>query len=306
MAHAKGRVEYQILTEGANMELFGFDVPMKLNPCSLNGKKQDAEGEYVNLYVRITEKCNASCAFCEFRDNKSKNKFDLYKFYYVLNEVNKKVRVNKVTFTGGEPTMISDVLNDALGMVKEINQDIFTVINSNGFALGSVDFHNVDSYALSRHGIGSENNDAFNTTVMSDKMLNSLDISTKEKIHITCNLDKSRTATTEDMYRLINHYSKMGFHDFGFVTLMEVNEYCKANKIDFRSLDLDSMSNTIRSRAYNNENACFCANYLTYDDEGTVNRWYARHYCDRTRADSTLVYDLNKLKIGFNGDVILG
>lgn len=289
------------------MILFGHEVAMKTVPCAYNGKPDKNPGDdYVNLYVRLTNKCQASCEFCEFRCNEDKTKFDFYKFHYIIHELNKRLRINKISFTGGEPTLESQMLNQCLMSVKEINPKIFTVVNSNGLNLNHVNFEVLDSYALSRHAIGDENQTVFKTgNIKTDAALAKLEESTKKKIHISCNLDKNHVGTPARMYEFINHYSKLGFHDFGFVTLMEVNDYCRENKVDFQKLKLDTMKNTRRVCTFNDGDSCFCANYVTFDDEGDLNRWYARHYCDSTKAASTLVYDLNYLKVGFNGKTIL-
>lgn len=288
------------------MNIFGHEVPLKVNPCAYNGKVGKADDDqYVNLYIRLTNHCNAACDFCEFRDNKDKTKFDFYKFFYAIQELNKRVRINKISFTGGEPTIEWKMLNRCLHEVKTINQKIFTVVNSNGMHMNHVNFEYLDSYALSRHGIGIANNAVFKCDVISDEKLAKLEESIKNKIHLSCNLSKMEIDSPDLMYQYINHYSKLGFHDFGFVTLMAVNQFCKENKVDFQKLKLEEMQNTRRVCTFNDGKACCCANYVTFDDEGDLNRWYARHYCDSTRAESTLVYDLDHLKIGFNGDTIL-
>lgn len=287
------------------MNIFGHEIPMKVQPCAYNGIEQKPDADYVNIYVRITDHCNASCSFCEFRDNTNTKPFDFYKLYYALNEINKQVRINKVSFTGGEPTIEWELLNKCLKMVKNINSNIFTVINSNGFAMNKIDFEHLNSFAMSRHGIASANDSIFKCNVRNDEYLSNLDESIKDKIHLSCNLIKGHIDSNEKMYEYITHYSKLGFHDFGFVTLMGVNEYCKQNIVDFKKLDLTAMKNTIRACTFNDRNACFCANYITHDDNGELNRWYARHYCDSTKAESVLVFDIDHLKIGFNGATIL-
>lgn len=289
------------------MNLFGHEVPLKKVGCAYNGKldKTSMKGdEYINLYVRITDKCNASCNFCEFRDNKTSRTFDFYKFYYILHELSQKVKINKISFTGGEPTLEWEMINQCLKHINRIDPKIYTIVNSNGLHLNRINFEYLNSFALSRHGFDQQNRDIFNCNVKSDFDLSQLEQCVKDKIHISCNLQKKYISTPLDMYEFISSYSKIGFHDFGFVTLMEVNDFCRENKVDFRTLNLEEMPNTRRVCTFNDQNACFCANYITFDDEGELNRWYARHYCDMNKADSTLVYDLDHLKIGFNGSTI--
>ena len=287
------------------MQLFGHEIPMKNIPCAYNGIVQKPDTDYVNIYVRVTDHCNAKCSFCEFRNNVNGKKLDFYKLYYALHEINKKIRINKISFTGGEPTFECNLVNRCLEMVKDLNPKIFTVINSNGFGLNHINFEYLNSYALSRHGMELQNNEIFGCKVQTDEYIANLEDSIKNKIHLSCNLIKGYIDSPIGMYDYISHYSKLGFHDFGFVTLMGVNDYCKEHMIDFKKLDLVNMKNTIRVCTFNNQNSCFCANYITHDNEGELNRWYARHYCDNTNAESTLVFDIDHLKIGFNGAKIL-
>lgn len=287
------------------MNLFGCEVPLKIIPCTYNGVEQKPDGDnYVNLYVRLTDTCNAACEFCEFR-NRNLTSFDFYKFYYVLHELKKKVRINKISFTGGEPTFQWELLNECLRLVKSLDENIFTIVNSNGFNLHHVNFEYLNSFALSRHGIEFQNYEIFQCDVMSDMELKGLEQCIKDKIHLSCNLIKGYIDDEKDMYDFINHYSRLGFHEYGFVSLMKVNEYCRSNHVDFMKINLNQMKNTRRVCTFNDKNACFCANYVTFDDDGDLNRWYARHYCDMTKADSNLVFDIDHLKVGFNGPVIV-
>lgn len=292
--------------EGASMELFGHEVPMKEFDCAYNGVVSDKPNvPYVNLYVRLTDLCNANCMFCEFRSAKNRE-FDFDKFIETITYLNSKLRLNRVSFTGGEPTINTQLLNRCIKATKELNPKIFTIVNSNGLAMEMIDFEYVNSYSLSRHAIGDQANvEVFNCkSVIKDEELRKLDDSIKQKIHISCNLLPGNVDSAEKMFEFMTHYAELGFDDFGFVTLMEVNEFCQKNKVDFRDIDLSKMKNTSRKCTFNDGDSCFCANYITYAEDGSLFRWYARHYCGSKNDHSNLVFDHDQLKIGFNGPTI--
>ena len=67
----------------AIVKLFGKDLVVKDNHCSLNGKPGDPiDVPYINMYVTMTNACNAKCAFCCNEKNAcTKVNFNFYKFY---------------------------------------------------------------------------------------------------------------------------------------------------------------------------------------------------------------------------------
>lgn len=293
-----------------DMNIFDSNVQLKKHTCAYNGGLPKVIQEpYVNLYVRLTNRCQMKCKFCEYHSY-TLEKFDFYKFYYVLNELRKNVRINKISFTGGEPTLEVALLNQCLQQVKSIDTEIFTVVNSNGINIKAINYDFLDSCALSRHDTLESNLEVIfgndSSLNITNDYLKKLPSKIKEKIHISCNLIKGYIDNTQKMYDFIEAYSKLGIHDFGFVSLMKINDYCKEHFIDFADLQIESkMKNTIKSQEYSYNQACKCANYLCRTDDGELNRLYARYYCDHTNVDSTLVYDINVLRNGFKGKVII-
>jgi len=286
------------------MNIFGKEIQIKSEYCSFNGTKQTKQDPHINLYVRITDKCQASCSFCEYNNNKSEREFDFYKFYYVLNELKKTIKINKVSFTGGEPTLEIENLNKCLSIVKELDKNIFTVVNSNGFNLSAINISNVNSISLSRHTWKNQK-EIFKADVISDKALEEISIDMKKKIHISCNLIKGNVYNKENVETFINHYSNLGFHDFGFVSLMPVNEYCKTNFVDFKDIDFESIENLIKTKEFTYGENCRCNNFLMTSENGDINKIYCRFYCNHLSSESTLVFDVNELKTGFAGETII-
>ena len=69
-----------------NINLFGQAVAIKATACSFNGEPGNPiDVPYINLYVRLTNVCQAKCPFCEFH-GKDEHKFNVDKFllYYIV------------------------------------------------------------------------------------------------------------------------------------------------------------------------------------------------------------------------------
>jgi molybdenum cofactor biosynthesis enzyme MoaA len=291
------------------VKIFNKEYEVKDHHCNFNdsGAKK-IEEPYVNLYVRLTEECQAHCHFCEFHMNRNII-FNKYKFLYTFARLNKEIKINKISFTGGEPTLRIELLNELLKEIKEINPKIFTVVNTNGYRFKEIDAQYVDSIALSRHAKSNAmNNTMFGLDPYGIWVSDTLDIKNyphKEKLHLSCNLIEGMVYSQDGCFNYINYFGDMGITDIGFVSLMPVNDYAKEHQIDFTNLDLGSMKNTIKAQHWSNKNVCKCANFLTSTSKGTIVKSYARYYCDRTECKGILVYEPDgRLTTGFGGEVI--
>lgn len=108
------------------------------------------------------------------------------------------------------------------------------------------------------------------------------------------------------IYIVFIFYSSIGFHDFGFVSLMKINEWSNANFVDFNDIPLEGSANVLKVKHYcYKDDLCRCSNFLYSDPKGGINKIYTRYLCDNTLSDSTLVYDIDVLKNGFSGSIIL-
>lgn len=289
------------------IKLFDKEIELRDNHCSLNNNCPDKADKYINIYVRLENTCNAMCKFCNFRGEKQE--FDFYKFYYVINEIKKVVPINKISFTGGEPTTDCDMLHKCLMTVKEIDSKIFTVVNTNGYNLNKIASTNthdlIDSIALSRHHYDdSINNSIFGTEVVSSKIIEQLNKMVDNKIHLSCNLVKGYIDSKEEILKYLNAAANIGIKDIGFISLMQISQYCKEKFIDFSDIDL-KCEDVLINKEWNNENNCKCKNHMFIADNGEIVEFYSRYYSNSKNNLSSLVYDIDKLKDGFNGQVIL-
>jgi molybdenum cofactor biosynthesis enzyme MoaA len=228
---------------------------------------------------------------------------------YTFTRLNEQIKINKVSFTGGEPTLKINELNRLLKEVKTVNPDVFTIVNTNGFAFKEINPEFIDSIALSRHHFLEYNNKFIFGT---DNIATINDIESyahKEKLHLSCNLIKGQIDSTEKCQTYINVFGDLGVTDIGFVSLMEVNDHAKEHFIDFDSIKLENMKDTIKNQHWTkkcgDKPMCKCANYLTSVANGNIVKSYARYYADRTECKGMLVYEVDgRLTAGFNGKVI--
>jgi molybdenum cofactor biosynthesis enzyme MoaA len=290
-----------------NHFLFGQPVALKAIGCSCNGKPGSTfDKPYINLYVRITNVCQTNCPFCEFH-GKDSIQFDLIKFERMLINLNKQVRINKVSFTGGEPSLNMERLERAIDIVKLNVNDADIVVNTNGYNLKGLDSiaSKLSSISLSRHHYDDEKNAKLfgmvNSPTTNDNIRN---IVNKRKFHISCNIVKGFIDNHDECYKLISFYSSMGLLDYGFVSLMKVNEFAKQHHVDFSTIDFTKMPDTINSRQYTFGDMCKCNNYCTIVNDGEVATIYARYAMKAGECPGMLVFDQNVLKIGFNGKVL--
>lgn len=298
------------------MEITLFDTKVKVNDgsCGLNGGSGKSSTPYVNLYVRLTNSCQAACNFCEFHPSITYvQDFDVYKFLYTVHKIKSKVQINKISFTGGEPTILINKLNLLLKEIKEIDPKIYTVVNTNGYNLLGIDVENVNSISLSRHSLLDE----INYQIFKTKNIPSYEeikkYPHKDKLHLSCNLIQNSVDSTKNCENYIDFFANAGIQEIGFVSLMPVNEFCKNKFIDFNTINFLGMKNTIQTQSWckktNDKDkcrtVCRCSNFLKYTDKGNFVSFYSRYYIDKEETSGMLVYDVNgDLKVGFNGEVI--
>lgn len=279
----------------------------KVKQCSLNKNSQLIEGDYyVNLYIRIGNSCQCNCEFCIAPKDKD-IEFDIYKLFFVINQLKaQKIRINKISLTGGEPLMEKYIktVENIVNIIKQIDSKIFLIINTNGInlkLLSNKSLQLIDSISISVHHYDViKNNNIFQNNTSN---LSKYEEWIKKKIHISCNLIKGYIDSEKEVLQFIKVMQDNGFYDIGFVNLMKHNKYCAENFIDFKNFDIEKIG-LIKQRELNNGEDCRCANYIYFNEDYTkFTKIYYRYYSGNSK-DNTFVYDMNVLKKGFNGKEI--
>lgn len=292
------------------MKLFDKYVEVKDISCGMNGNPGHPYSDTrINVYTCLTHICNTNCSFCNYHCGDSV-KFDFEKWKYCIDEIMDKLGIFKASFTGGEPSLEFDNLVKCLEYLKSKDENIFTIINTNGSNLEKlIGLDCLDNIALSRHSIDDiENQKLFNSTVVPELEL-IRNFPEKEKLHLSCNIVKGYVDSDEKIKDYLEKCSEIGVRDVGFVSLMPINDYAKEHSIDFSDIKFEFNNrfivNQYFDRIKDNKCICKCRNYMYLGKNGQVVTAYSRYYVDNTCSDGALVFMDNNLRQGFTGEVIL-
>lgn len=289
------------------IKLFNSFINVKSEHCINNKSKEiiKIDKPYVNIYVKLRNDCNAKCKFCEFTNNEIF--FNMDKFRTVLQYINNELKINKVSFTGGEPTLDKcHLLFECSKFVKSLDRNIFTVVNTNGanfYLLKNIIY--LDSIALSRHHYDDKiNNEILGFNAPSLEQIK--DFANKNILHLSCNLIKGYIDNETEVIKYLETAAQVGVLDVGFVSLMKVNNFCNEHHIDFSTLNFDNYKNIYINKDWSHGDTCKCRNYLYISDSTCdIVKAYSRYY-QKTDGpiESQLVFDGKNLKDGFNGKII--
>ena len=101
--------------------IFGKAIAIKQTGCSQCGIPGLRLAPSVNLFVQVTQGCNATCLFCS---NKEKPKthvpFNLAKLFDIVQEIrSKNIDINRINVTGGEPSVVPELVSRILDTCHE-------------------------------------------------------------------------------------------------------------------------------------------------------------------------------------------
>jgi molybdenum cofactor biosynthesis enzyme MoaA len=289
------------------VNVFGFDVPVRTHYCSRDGETPaDVIVPYTAIYARVTNVCQAACKFCEFH-GKNKQEFNTDTFKNVYTEVSRKMKIKRFNFTGGEPTIRADLIREILPFIKDLDKNTEVTINTNGYDIESLydmlDY--VDSVSMSRHHY----DDNINAKIFgmskcpfpTDKIAK---FPKKSILNFTCNLMREHINSADECHKYVETFSSLGVTSFGFVSLMNVNDYTRDNVVDFESLHFADRDNVLNNIQWNKGKACKCHNYLVYNKDGVISKVYAKFTMDLCKHESLMFYSDNILRMGFSGPIV--
>ncbi len=286
------------------------EVEVKGVSCSLNGEKGYSLKDCVttNLYTCVTHECNASCKFCEYCYSDIV-KFDMDKWKYSVDKIIESLPIYKASFTGGEPSLKLDIVQECISYLKSKDKNIFTVMNTNGVNLRQLeDIEGLNNIALSRHSIS----DIDNNKIFGIKVATLEDISNfkyKDKLHLSCNLIKGQIDSQDKLEKYMDMASSVGVTDVGFVSLMPINDYAKEKGIDFMDISLQRTKKFNEYQTFRKFNdgrcVCKCRNYMYLAENMDIVWAYSRFYVDNSCTDGGLVFMDNHLREGFVGNIIV-
>lgn len=270
-----------------------------------------AVAPFVNLYVKITDVCNAHCPFCcnGLEHLNSASAFNVDKLFDVIQEIaDKGVKLNRISFTGGEPCLFPDIILQLLQRISVSDECAFTQVqlNTNGLSKDSLTIMHhprLDSVSLSLHHYDPETlSHLYGRRIEFNPIDETKDIS--NKLNISCNLIKGYIDSPEEIERMIQYADENGLKTIGFVSLMRKNQYCEDRFIDFRKIDVSSIPSLILSSNRARVNICGCTNYLYTGKNNPIDVYFRINenpmYCG-----SSLLFDGEYLRQGFNDHNII-
>lgn len=297
------------------IQIFNEVIPIKNYLCS-NKYGNFIEGEYkFNLYIKITDYCNAKCQFCSNQGiMPDKESIDLNKLELVLKELRDKKLLSRISITGGEPLLYIDRLNRVLNKIFEIIPNAFVTINTNGVNFDKIKeletLSKLEGIHISRHHYDDQTNDkqfGVKTATLEEIKKLHENVSNKRLIRLNCLLIRGLIDSQGEVKKYLEASSKIGVFRVGFVSLMPTNKYCIENHINFNSIFRNLDSDFFTANHFYDSDICECSNGIYLGQNGKLVEYYARMTknlnCDYMRQ---FVYTpQNELLVGFNKKKIL-
>ena len=263
----------------------------------------------VNIFVKITNGCNAKCLFCSNADTKGTNgKFNLPKLLAIIQEFqNKNIIVNRINITGGEPSLVSNLVQSVLKECSNnIYKDIHLHLNTNGLFQQSQELMKNprwNSISVSLHHYDLAKLSELYGVAIPETALDFEGIDTN-KVNVSCNLIKEYIDCTKEAHKILDFTLKLGISRIGFVSLMKANDFCRNRYVDFEDIHLDSIPHVYFTKSMNRGKDCKCSNFL-YNKGLKILEIYTRNYMNPYYCESALVYDGEFLRQGFHEDNII-
>lgn len=290
------------------LSLFGKPIAVKPNDCNHDGCEGAPIPPCVNLFVKVTNGCNAYCAFCSNANVSGTSGFDIDKLFRVIDEaLQKGLIINRVNITGGEPSCVPGRVEQILSrMDSKSYQDIHLHLNTNGLLFHSQELMKHprwDSISVSLHHYEPEKLSEIYVTSISSRALcfEGIDMM---KVNASCNLIKGYIDSTEQAHCMMDFCLERGFTRLGFVGLMPVNEYSRTHFVSLDALHLSEIQHCYFTESKNRGADCKCSNYM-YNKNLRVLDIYMRHYANPMYCESSLMYDGQYLRQGFYEDSII-
>ena len=94
-------------------KLFGRNILIKRLGCRNGDSMGVPIPPSLNLFVKVTNACNANCSFCSNAvHTQERHLFDVDKLFECIDEIfNQRIILNRLNITGGEPSVVPETVN---------------------------------------------------------------------------------------------------------------------------------------------------------------------------------------------------
>lgn len=284
-------------------ELFGKEVEIKKFGCNQFDTPGHEIVPSVNIYVKVTNGCNAKCLFCSNANaEKRGGEFDLSKLMEVVREVQRQdILVNRINITGGEPSVVPNLVERILDECSSDEFiDIHLHLNTNGLLSQSQELmrhKRWDSISVSLHHYNIDRlSELYNTPIPHTAL--AFEGVNRDIVNLSCNLIRGYIDCAREAHKMLDFVLDLGIPRLGFVALMKVNDYCTRHYVDFDEIELETIPHVYFTNSLDRGADCKCSNYL-YNRELKILEIYTRNYMNPTYCESSLVFDGEYLRQGF-------
>lgn len=287
----------------------GKSISVKDFDCKLGMLQAEPIAPFVNLFVKVTKRCNARCLFCSNADIKAtQTPFNIPKLIDIVKGLQEiGVRVNRINITGGEPSVVFPHVYRLLDAVENNGlEDVHCHLNTNGLLPQSQELMRHprwDSISMSLHHYDVTKLSELYGCRIPEKAFY-FDGINLQKVNSSCNLIKGYIDNAEEVHKVLDFNIDLGIPRVGFVALMKVNEYCHEHFVDLEDIHLESIPHVYFTKSMNRGSDCKCSNYL-YNRDLKILEIYMRNYANPYYCESSLVYDGEYLRQGFHQDNII-
>lgn len=306
----------------STVKIFDKEIKVKTKACNLAPVRDiiyNLHTPKMELQIMVNNTCQANCPFCTQHSNKNNN-FDYEKLEKVLNELRRVqdeygVKLAKLNFTGGEPLLNIDKyrkINDIVFSKFTREEIINTTLNTNGVNLGKLDDELVSKLnyiSLSRHHYDDKlNREIFRTCLVpSAADIKAFNEKFPDVLYFRCNMIKGYIDSAEEIQKYCDFVISNSCHHCGFMSLMELNQFCKNNFVEVKIPDTVNFCGIIERFKYNDDNklTCNCFTDIYYSDNGwcDIISWN-RNMEAKGGPEGILVFDGEYLRYGFFGEII--
>lgn len=261
------------------------------------------------LYVNLTDMCPCSCPFCVNPGSKSGGiKISAAAFQKTLGLV--KDYICGVSFTGGEPLLFPDLLDEAIQtayeiMGPEVEIDLATsgIMPEKLLSLKALD--HLYSIHISRHRVDDdENRHLMRAPTPSQQDLKKLlkEMCEPEKVVLNCILQKDGVHSLDGMADYLEMASQTGVRNVSFIGLIPANDYCREQFIHPAGLHPEEDERFRIWNKFHDHDCCSCSSGDYRAASGWVRFYYRVPGKSSAPYTRQLVYSAdNELLAGFGG-----
>ncbi len=291
------------------MEAFGKEIQIKRFGCNCLDEPGQPIDPSVNLFVKVTKSCNAHCLFCSNAETSMPSApFNVRKLLEIIRELKAAgIRVNRVNITGGEPSVVSTLVEEILQKMEDLDfSDLHLHLNTNGLLPQSqmlMRHPRWDSISMSLHHYDLSKLSELYGCEIPNRAFDFEGID-RQRLNASCNLIKGYIDLPEEASKMLDFALELGLPRVGFVALMKVNAFCQDHFVDLEDIHLDTLPHVYFTKSMDRGSDCKCSNYL-YNKNLKILEIYMRNYANPRYCESSLVYDGEFLRQGFHQNNII-